>query len=116
MRAKTTTARCALGWACWKTYWWGGRRRTVTGLAMSARIIGYKHHEAALSVREAELFMRAATWRIRRNHTRRANQSSARILWPAAEAAMRFDKTYTRMVNLYGEEQKTRLAASRPNA
>ena len=45
---------CALGWACWKTYVVGRRRRCDSGLCNGAawgRFIQAGHHEAALSVR-----------------------------------------------------------------
>ena len=52
--------RCALGWACWKTYL--GRPETDQLGAMAMIVLGNgldaaKHHEDALSVREAELAM-----------------------------------------------------------
>jgi len=50
--------RCALGWACWKTYM--GQPETDQVLLMAWSQLGRglneaKHHEDALSVREAEL-------------------------------------------------------------
>ena len=52
--------RCALGWACWKTYVDRPETDQVRGLAMSSLGNGLgaaEHHEDALSVREAELSM-----------------------------------------------------------
>ena len=56
--------RCALGWACWKTYvgrpeadWARGAAMTELGLCLSA----VNQHEDALSVGEAELAM---LWRL----------------------------------------------------
>ena len=51
---------CALGWACWKTYLGrpegdGARRLAMNVLANGLNQAG--HHEDALPVREAELFM-----------------------------------------------------------
>ena len=50
--------KCALGWACWKTYWVGRRRYVAQFSAM--RLLGNGlsnagHDEEALSVREALL-------------------------------------------------------------
>jgi len=52
--------RCALGWACWKTY--VGRPETdeIRGVAMNVLgngLISAKHYEDALTVQEAELSM-----------------------------------------------------------
>ena len=49
---------CALGWACWKTYL--GRPETDRFLTSAMRLLGLGlseagHHEAALTVQEAEL-------------------------------------------------------------
>ena len=52
--------KCALGWACWKTYLGRLERDAPRGLAMSVLGNGLgavKHHEAEFSVREAELAM-----------------------------------------------------------
>ena len=52
--------RCALGWACWKTY--VGRpeadqaRRTAMNV-LAGGLLGEDHHEDALSIQEAELAM-----------------------------------------------------------
>ena len=51
---------CALGWACWKTYVGRPERDQVRGMAMNLLGLGLeaaKHHEDALSVREANLSM-----------------------------------------------------------
>ena len=53
--------RCALGWACWKTYL--GRPEANRFLSSAMRLLANglhdaRHDEAALSVREAELAMR----------------------------------------------------------
>ena len=52
--------RCALGWACWKTYVGRPERDQVRGLAMTVLgngLTGANRYEDALSVREAELSM-----------------------------------------------------------
>jgi len=51
---------CALGWACWKTYLGRPEADRVLSSAMSLLGVGLsdaKHHEDALSVREATLSM-----------------------------------------------------------
>jgi tetratricopeptide (TPR) repeat protein len=53
--------RCALGWACWKSY--VGRPETYWAQQFAMGVLGNgllsaKHHEDALSVREAELAMK----------------------------------------------------------
>ncbi|CAH0366366.1 unnamed protein product [Pelagomonas calceolata] len=52
--------KCALGWACWKTY--VGRPETDSARQMAMNVLGLgltaaDHHEAALRVKEAELSM-----------------------------------------------------------
>ena len=52
--------RCALGWACWKTYLGRPERDQVRCMAMNLLGNGLsdaRHHEDALSVQEAELSM-----------------------------------------------------------
>ena len=52
--------RCALGWACWKTYLGRPETDQIRCLAMGQLGNGLsvaKHHEEALSVREADLSM-----------------------------------------------------------
>ena len=53
--------RCALGWACWKTY--VGRPETDMRRQLAISVLGNGlhdagHHEDALSVQEAELAMK----------------------------------------------------------
>jgi tetratricopeptide (TPR) repeat protein len=53
--------RCALGWACWKTYVGGAEADGIRIMAMKQLGNGLdasNHHEEALSVAEAELAMR----------------------------------------------------------
>ena len=53
--------RCALGWACWKTYAGGAEADGIRIMAMKQLGNGLdasNHHEEALSVAEAELAMR----------------------------------------------------------
>ena len=50
--------KCALGWACWKTYLGRPERDQIRGMAMNLLGLGLEaveHHEDALSVKESEL-------------------------------------------------------------
>jgi tetratricopeptide (TPR) repeat protein len=107
--------RCALGWACWKTYVgrpeaaWTRRdamNRLGNGLAEA------KHHEDALSVQEAELAMK-----------RRVGASEDEILITQGNLASTYRKlgryeqalsirqeVYSRSVKLYGEEHRETLS------
>ena len=52
--------RCALGWACWKTYVGRPEADWARSMAMSTclgTVYPKGHHEDALSVQEAELAM-----------------------------------------------------------
>ena len=52
--------RCALGWACWKTYLGRPETDQIRGMAMGVLGSGLsaaKHHADALTVKEAELSM-----------------------------------------------------------
>ena len=109
--------RCALGWACWKTYlgrseddWNRGAAMSVlgNGLGIAGR------HEESLSVKEAELSMR-----------RRLGASEDAILFVRSNLAntyqmlgrheealsMRRD-AYSRRLRLHGEEQEETLRAA----
>ena len=106
--------RCALGWACWKTY--VGRPETdqLFGLAMSvlgSSLTTVDHHEDALSVKEARLSM-----------MRRLNAPEESILITLGNLAVtyqalgRFDEAlylkrdvYFGTVKLLGEEHSETL-------
>ena len=69
---------CALGWACWKTTWVGRRSTGLRRNAMMAArewFIRWNDHEAALSVKEAELAMKRRLGLFRRGARMRAGQS-----------------------------------------
>ena len=73
---------CALGWACWKTYL--GRPEGSAFRLTAMRQLGTvyhaaKHHEDALSVKEAELAMAAAHFADRKRHTHHAGQSCGHL-------------------------------------
>ena len=108
--------RCALGWACWKTYvgrpeadWAFGAVRLCLGTVCPLQ----NHHEDALSVQEAEFVYDAAPWRIRK-HTRRAGQScrlrgrSDGLKQGSADAG----GVYSGRLQLDGEEHRNTLIAA----
>ena len=102
---------CALGWACWKTYvrrleadWPRQLAMTTLGNGLS----GAEHHEAALSVREAELSM-----------LRRVGASEGNILIVKGNLAMTYRalerneealrlrrEVYSGSLNIHGEEDR----------
>ena len=109
--------RCALGWACWKTY--VGRPEADRTRIMAMNQLGNglnaaKHHEDALSVREAELSMR-----------RRLGESEADMLTAQGNLAntyadlgrveealhMRRD-VYSGRLKLLGEEHNSTVLAA----
>jgi hypothetical protein len=106
--------QCALGWSCWKTYL--GRPETDHFRACAMRVLGCglsdaNQHEAALSVREAELAMR------RRLGDRESNilavqsnlAATYRSLGRFEEALQMKRDGYTGHLNLYGTEHRETL-------
>ena len=109
--------RCALGWACWKTYLGRPEGDGVQLIAMTQLGNGLsmaRQHQAALSVREAELSMR-----------RRLGLSSAHVLATQSNLAItyhalgRLDEAlrmrrdvYSGLSELYGEEHGDTLRAA----
>ena len=109
--------RCALGWACWKTYL--GRRETDQARGMAMTVLGNglavaDHHEDALVVREADLSM-----------ARRLGDSAGNILVTQTNLACTYEKlgrheqalrvrqeVYSRRMKLSGEENIQTLAAA----
>ena len=109
--------RCALGWACWKTYvgrpetdWarLGAMRQLGNGLAIA------NHHENALSVKEAELSM-----------LRRLGDSEEHILVTQGNLALTYAAlghlekalsmerdVYSGFLKLHGEEDERTLQAA----
>jgi len=109
--------RCALGWACWKTYLGRPERDQARGLAMNVLGLGLDsadHDEDALSVREAELSMR-----------QRVGSSAHNILAVQANLACTYGKigrheqasqmdrdVYRGRLELDGEEHEKTLRAA----
>ena len=110
--------RCALGWACWKTYVGRPERDWARGAAMTwlgNGLTGAGYNEDAVSVQEAELSMR-----------RRLGDSEANILSTlgnlaasydqlgrSEEAANAFRDVYSGFLKLKGgEHERTLIAAS----
>ena len=115
--------RCALGWACWKTY--AGRPEAdQTGLVDNLRLIAIGvlgsglseagHHEDALPVKEAELAM-----------LRRCRLPDSLLLAAQSNLATTYSKlgrreealrmrqdVYSRHVEIYGEEHGDTLAVA----
>jgi hypothetical protein len=102
---------CALGWACWKTYVGRPEANEIRCAAMTALGNGLHdayHHEDALSVREAHLSMLrrigASGYNILISQTNLAN-SYAEL--GEDEEALRLKRdVYSRMLNLFGEEDE----------
>ena len=104
--------RCALGWACWKTY--VGRPETdqVRGMAMTQLGNGLydaKHYEDALSVKEAELSMLRRLGASEENMlVAQSNLATTYDELGRHEEALRMRETYTLdRLKLMGEEHET---------
>ena len=109
--------QCALGWACWKTY--VGRPETDPARQMAMTVLGNglsaaKHHEDALSVKEADLSME-----------RRLGSSEESVLVTQSNLAATYKQlgrieeslrllgdVYSRRLKLFGEEHKDTLRAA----
>ena len=109
--------RCALGWACWKTY--VGRPEEHWTRRMAMTVLGNglndaEQHEAALSVYKAELAME-----------RRLDAPEASLLNTQSNLAMTYAKlgeseqalqmrqeVYYRILKLHGEEDRDTLIAA----
>ena len=110
--------RCALGWACWKTYLGrpekdqlraGAMRKLGSGLSAT------NHHEAALSVKEAELSMRRRLGDSEETIlTVRNNLAGTYKMLGRQESALNiYRDVYSGYARLHGEEHgMTLLAAS----
>ena len=106
--------RCALGWACWKTYVGRpetdlSRRSAITQLGNG--LTAASHHKDALSVREAEL---AVKRRIGVSEHSilvvQSNLANTYTMLGRPEEALRMRKdTYSRTSNLMGEEHRETL-------
>ncbi|CAH0376611.1 unnamed protein product [Pelagomonas calceolata] len=109
--------RCALGWACWKTYLGRPEADEIRCNAMNQLGLGLtaaNHHDAALSVKQAELSM-----------LRRVGAPVENILGAQSNLAMTYRafgqheqaldlqrEVYSVCLRLFGEHQHTLLAAN----
>ena len=118
--------RCALGWACWKTYL--GRPETGRVLAMKMLGNGLSdagRHEDALPVREAELAMyrraegpEASSWGISWSIlTTQGNIAMSLTALGRFEEAVRMrQEVYSGLLKLNGEEDESTLKAAMNHA
>ena len=110
--------KCALGWACWKTYL--GRPETnelrVTAMNLGNGLSTADCYEDALSVREAELARSGALARSRRQHSCHSERScDARMISSGryGEGNKRLLRdVYTGRLKLFGEEHEDTLQRS----
>jgi len=109
--------RCALGWACWKTY--VGRPETDWPRCLAMQQLGNgldaaKHHEDALPVREAELAMKRRLGVPEENLL--GTQSNLAITYNQLgrdeEALSMKQDMYSRRLELNGEEHESTLIAA----
>ena len=110
---------CALGWACWKTY--VGRPETDWARRMAMNLLGLglsaaKHHEHALSVREAELSTLRRIGASEDSENILAVQSNLAITYRALgrdEEALHLRRgVYSVCLKQFGEHEHTLLAAN----
>ena len=109
--------KCALGWACWKTYvgrpetnW--PRRLAMTELGNGLSSAG--HHEDALSVKQADLATRLRLGDSERNMLALQNNlaSSYQQLGQGEQALRMKRDVYSGYLNLFGEEDEKTLQAA----
>jgi len=108
---------CALGWACWKTYVGRPETNQIRQLAMNLLGNGLsttRHHEDALSVKEAELSMLrhlgASEYDLLIVQSNLAN--SYQFLGRQEEALPLRRDVYSGRLKLYGEENEDTLSAA----
>ena len=107
--------RCALGWACWKTYvgrpdW--ARRMAIYLLGLGLSNAG--HHEEALSVKEAEMSMlrRVGASEVE-ILTAQGNLASTYKALGRREEALRMERdVYSECLRLNGEEHRMTLTTA----
>ena len=110
--------RCALGWACWKTYVGRPERDWPRRLAMNQLGCGLSeagHHEDSLSVREAELSMERRLGAPKESilATQGNLASSYARLKRLEEAQNLYRDVYFGQLKLYGaEDRQTLISAS----
>ncbi len=109
--------KCALAWACWKTY--VGRPEDGWGIAMMMLGAGLFHaekYEDALSVIEAELSMKRRLGRGADEDEILTAQSNLANTYDAlgrhGEASQMYREVYSRRVRLKGEEHQGTLRAA----
>jgi tetratricopeptide (TPR) repeat protein len=110
--------RCALGWACWKTY--VGRPETDTSRRFAMTALGnglcdVEHHADALVVREAELAMerRCGSRRITTVLRMQGNLAgSYEALGRPEEASEQYRQVYLGLMNNLGEEHLDTIGAA----
>ena len=109
--------KCALGWACWKTY--VGRPETDKLYCPAMNLLGTglsqaKHHEDALSVREAQLFLVRRIGGSEHNILGMlTNLSSTYFALGRLDETMRLrQEVYSGYLKHYGEEHKHSLGAA----
>ena len=106
--------RCALGWACWKTYVGRPEGDQIRGLAMSALGNGLGtagHHEDALSVQGAELsLLRRIDASARSIHNARSNLAFSYAALGRVDEALRLKRDiYREYLRRLGEEDRDTL-------
>jgi tetratricopeptide (TPR) repeat protein len=109
--------RCALGWACWKTYLGRPETDQVRGLAMTQLGNGLSQagrHEDALSVREAELaVLRRVGGSEERMLVAQGNLATTSHLLKRTEESMHLRReVYSGYVKLLGEEHAYTLVTA----
>jgi len=109
--------RCALGWACWKTYCGRPEADEIRGMAISQLGIGLAlggHHEDALSVKEAELSLLLRLGASEDNIlVTQSNLASTYQNLGRTEAAMRIKKeVYAGRLKLSGKEHENTLISA----
>jgi tetratricopeptide (TPR) repeat protein len=109
--------RCALGWACWKTYL--GRPEADRVRAGAMNLLGNglsvaRHDEEALSVREAELSMERRLGDSESNIlVMQGNLANTYHLLGRLEEALRLRRdVYSATLRLFGEHERTFIAAN----
>jgi len=107
--------KCALGWACWKTY--VGRPETDRIMAMTVLGNGLNdanHHEAALSVKEAELsVLRRLGIQEQSILVTQGNLATTYCRLGRFEDALRINRdVYSGRLKLLGEEHRDTLSAA----
>ncbi len=109
--------RCALGWACWKTYVSRPQEDFHRGMAMTELGNGLSsadHHEDALSVKETDLATRRRLGDSERNMLALQNNlaTSYQQLGQDEQALRMKRDVYSGYLNLFGEEDEITLQAA----